>query len=239
MNEQLLSGRRCLITGATSGIGRVASEQLAKAGARITLVARNRAKAEHAVAEIKASTGNDAVDFLLADLSSMDEVRALAETVRASFDALHILINNAGALFSRRHETVDGFEMTFALNHLAYFLLTRELRPLLTSSAPARIVNVASAAHARAGGGIDFDDLQAERRFRPFTAYARSKLANILFTRELARRLEGTGVTANCLHPGFVATGFAKNDGWLLKLGVTAAGLFGRTPTQEIGRAHV
>jgi len=227
-----LTGRTCLVTGATSGIGRAAALRLAGLGRpSLVLVARSREKGEATREDIRRATGNDDVELLCADLSSQDDVRRLAETFLAGGRPLHVLLNNAGVLMMRREETLDGLETTFAVNHLAYFLLTRLLLERMVESAPARIVNVASGAHAWAGGPLDFDDLQGRRDFGPLKIYGRSKLANILFTRELARRLEGTGVTANCLHPGFVGSNFARNNG-LLGLGMLLARPFARTPEQ-------
>jgi NAD(P)-dependent dehydrogenase (short-subunit alcohol dehydrogenase family) len=223
-----MAGRSVVITGATNGIGRIAAEELARQGARLTVVGRDAAKTERVVEALRERTGNGAVESLLADLSSVAEVRRLAEAVRARHERLDVLVNNAGAMFTRRHVTVDGHERTFALNHLAYFALTNELLPLLEASGAGRVVNVSSGAHHR--GTIRFDDLMLERRFRPWTAYAQSKLANVLFTRELARRLDGRPVTVNCLHPGFVRTGFGKNDGALAKLLVSVGMLVARSP---------
>ena len=209
-----MSGKTCLVTGATAGIGLVTARELARRGARVILVGRNRAKCETTAAGIRDDTGNSTVEFLVADLSSQEEIRRLAAEVRERCPRLDVLVNNAGAMYDRRRETVDGFEMTWALNHLAYFLLTSLLLDTLKSSAPARVVNVASNAHGVAPR-LDFDDPQAKNRYRAFRVYGHSKLANILFTQELARRLGGTGVTANCLHPGFVATDFTAGNGWL------------------------
>jgi NAD(P)-dependent dehydrogenase (short-subunit alcohol dehydrogenase family) len=204
--------RICLVTGATSGIGRVTARELARRGMRVVLVGRTAARAEAAAAAIRRETGSDAVEYLLADLSSQSQVRALAAAFRQSHDRLHVLVNNAGAVFTRRQTTVDGLERTFALNHLAPFLLTNLLLDTLKASAPARVVTVSSGAHY--GASLDFDNLQHTRgRYRPFQVYGQSKLDNVLFTDELARRLEGTGVTANALHPGFVATNFGKGEG--------------------------
>ncbi len=213
-SDQSMSGKTCLVTGATSGIGEVTARELAARGAAVVLVGRNRGKCEASAERIRAETGGGDVQWLVADLSSRDEVRRLAREVRERFPRLDVLVNNAGAMFAPRRETVDGVEMTWALNHLAYFLLTDLLLDTLKASAPARVVNVASDAH-RMVPGIDFDDPEGKTRYRPFRAYGQSKLANILFTFELARRLEGTGVTANCLHPGFVATNFTTGKGWL------------------------
>lgn len=209
-----------LVTGANAGIGKVTARELAKMGATVVMVARSRERGTAALAEVKAASGNNRVDLLLADLSSQASIRQLADDFRAKYDHLHVLVNNAGAYFMKRQETVDGLEMTFALNHLGYFMLTLLLLDMLKASAPARIVNVTSGAHF--GGRLNFDDLQAKKRYAGFPVYGASKLANVLFTYELARRLEGTGVTANCLHPGFVASNFAHNNGFLAQLGMKA-----------------
>ena len=191
-----MAGRTCLVTGATSGIGKATAAGLARLGADLVLVARDRAKGEATVAELQAATGNPRIELLVADLASQASIRQLAEEYRRGHDRLHVLVNNAGGYWATRHTTVDGLELTFAVNHLAYFLLTNLLLDLLRASAPARIVNVTSG--AQAVGGIHFDDLQFERRYRGQAAYNQSKLANVLFTYELARRLEGSGVTVNC-----------------------------------------
>jgi len=216
MKEKLsinMHGKICLVTGATNGIGKETAQALAHMGATVVIVGRNAPKTAQLAAEIRAATGNNKVDSLLADLSSQQEVRRLADEFKSKYAQLHVLINNAGGFFMKRELSVDGIEMTFALNHLAYFLLTNLLLDTLKASAPARIINVASGAHT--SGKIEFDNLQGERGYTP-KAYNNSKLANILFTTELARRLEGSGVTANALHPGFVATGFAKNNGRII-----------------------
>ena len=226
---QTMTGKTCLVTGATSGIGEVAARELANKGARVVLVGRSREKAEATAAMIRQATGNPAVDTLLADLSSQAEVRRLAGEVQGRYPRLDVLVNNAGAMFSPRRESVDGIEMTWALNHMAYFLLTDLLRDTLKASAPSRVVSVASDAH-RMVSGINFDDVEGKKQYKPFRTYGQSKLANILFTRELARRLEGSGVTANCLHPGFVATNFTTGKGWLFWSFQQAARVFAITP---------
>jgi len=212
--------RVCLLTGATQGIGRAAAEALVPMGVELVLVARDRARLEALATELRARTPGAKVSLLVGDLSRMSEVRRVAADFRAAHKRLHLLLNNAGGLFAHREVTPEGLERTLALNHLAYFVLTEELLPLLKASAPARIVNVSSDAHR--WRHIDFDDLMVTRtRYRPFVAYGRTKLMNILFTRELARRLAGTGVTANSLHPGFVATRFgdSMNVGrWVMPL---------------------
>lgn len=208
-----MNGKVVLITGATNGIGKVTAIELARQGATVVIVGRSADKTLATVKEIQQATGHQQqVDYLLADLSSMAQVRRLAADFKKKYSRLDVLVNNAGATFTTRQETVDGYEMTFATNHLAYFLLTTQLLDLLKASAPSRIVNVSSDAHTI--GKIDFDDLHANKSFgmMGFAAYGNSKLANILFTYELARRLEGTGVTVNVLHPGFVATGFGRNN---------------------------
>ena len=208
MTNGQMQGKICLITGATNGIGKATALALATMGATVVIVGRNTAKTAGVVAEIKQQIGNQPVDSLIADLSSLAQIRRAAEAFKERYDRLHVLVNNAGAMFASRQESMDGYEMTFALNHLAYFLLTNLLLDTLKASAPARIINVSSTAHRRAR--LNLDDLQSRQSYRGpagFAAYAQSKLANVLFTYELARRLHGTGVTANVLHPGVVATG--------------------------------
>jgi NAD(P)-dependent dehydrogenase (short-subunit alcohol dehydrogenase family) len=226
--DDSMRGRVCLITGATSGIGLVTATALARRGATVMLVARDAARAESTVAAIRQQTGSASVEYLLADLTSQERVRRLAADVTARHGRLDVLVNNAGAIFMRRRETVDGLEMTFALNHFAPFLLTNLLLDTLKASAPARVVTVASMAHR--GVTIPFGDLQHTSSYSAFTVYGQSKLANILFTYELTRRLAASGVTANTLHPGFVASGFNKNNGRLMALGMTLARPFAISP---------
>lgn len=216
MADASMQGKVALVTGATNGIGKVAATVLASQGAEVVIVGRDPAKTAATVAELQQKSGNPKVSALLGDLSLVSEVRRVAREFKAAHGKLHVLLNNAGALFHDRQVTSEGFERTFALNHLAYFVLTTELLDLLKASAPARIVSVASEAHRVAP--IDFSDLQHERGYVRFKVYGRSKQANILFTRELARRLEGTGVTANCLHPGVVATNFGNGEGFMASL---------------------
>jgi NAD(P)-dependent dehydrogenase (short-subunit alcohol dehydrogenase family) len=211
-----MQGKVVVATGATSGIGEVAAVRLAEMGARIVFIARDPVRAEAALTRLTAAGPGAAHRFHLADLSLMADTRRVAAEIAAAEPRIDVLINNAGAVFTRRMVTSEGLEMTFALNHMAYFVLTQGLMARLTGSAPARIVSTASAAHQ--GARLDFDDLQSSRSFSAMGAYGRSKLCNILFTRELARRLAGTGVTANCLHPGVVATRFGDNAGGLLGL---------------------
>lgn len=210
----------CLITGANAGIGKVTAQKLADAGATVVMVCRNRQKGEAALSEIKKKSGNTDVELMIADLSSQAEIRRLAAEFKAKHNGLDVLVNNAGVYIPKRTLTVDGIETTFAVNHLAYFLLTNLLLDLLKQSAPSRIVNVSSEAHHY--GKVEFDNLQGERQYKGFPAYSNSKLENILFTRELAHRLAGTNVTANSLHPGAVATGIFRNTPkpieWIIKL---------------------
>ena len=224
-----MQGKVCVITGATSGIGLIAAERLAAQGARLVLVGRDKARGEAALARMKERAPGARLAIHYADLSLLAEMERLAATIAASEPRIDVLINNAGAMFSRRSVTADGLERTFALNHMAYFVLSNRLRDRLAAAAPARIVSVASAAHR--GNTLDFGDLQSARSYRGFTVYGRSKLANILFTRELARRLAGTGVTANCLHPGFVATRFGDNSDGFIRVAIgVAKNLFAISP---------
>ncbi|MEP6822223.1 MAG: SDR family oxidoreductase [Chthoniobacterales bacterium] len=202
--QPMMRDRVCLVTGATSGIGRVAATALAGMGATVLLAGRDRGRGDAAVAEIRRRGGT--AEFLQADFSSLRAVRELAAEVRSRHSRLDVLLNNAGGVNADRQLTADGIERTFAVNHLATFLLTEELRELLVASAPARIVTVSSEAH-RMLQTLDFDNLQGEKSYKGFRAYAVSKLANVLHTHELERRLHGSGVTANCLHPGVVRTG--------------------------------
>ena len=208
----MMSGKVCLITGGSDGIGYAAARELAAMGARVVITGRNAAKTDAAVKRIAAETGNPAVESLLADLSSQAETRRLAAEALARLPRLDALLNNAGGIFLSRTRSVDGIEMTFALNHLAYYLLTNLLLERLRESAPARIINVSSSSHRNAGK-FRLADLPDADRSGGYRAYGRSKLCNILFTRELARRLAGTGVTVNATHPGLVRTGIARNNG--------------------------
>jgi NAD(P)-dependent dehydrogenase (short-subunit alcohol dehydrogenase family) len=203
----------CLITGSTRGIGREIALGLAQRGARVVLVGRDEQRGRAVAEELRAESANREIEFLAADLSSQQSIRELATEYRRRHRRLDVLINNAGALYPRRQITVDGLERTLALNHLAYFLLTEQLLDLIKASAPARIINVASAAHARAH--VDFQDLQSANHYGGLAAYRISKLENLYFTYELARRLQGTGVTVNAMHPGTVSTGLGMGEwGW-------------------------
>ena len=224
-------GKTCIITGATGGIGLETAKQLGALGARLVLVGRNRDKGKAAIARLRADVPDVAVEMHYADLSRPDEILRLADALLESAARIDVLVNNAGAIFARREIAPDGLELTFALNHMSYFRLTALLWERLMASAPARVVNVASEAHR--GSRLDFEDLQCSGHYSGWRAYRRSKLANILFTRELARRLERTGVTANCLHPGFVATGFGDNNHGPWRLGIAISKLIAAIPVQR------
>jgi NAD(P)-dependent dehydrogenase (short-subunit alcohol dehydrogenase family) len=205
-----MDGKTVLITGGTGGIGKAAAIRLASMGARVGVTGRDGARGEEAAAEIRGASGNPAVDLFVADMSSQAEVRRLAADVLAAYPRIDVLLNNVGGFWSHRHVTADGLEHTFALNHLAPFLLTSLLSDRLIASAPARVVTVSSGAQGM--GRIDFDDLMGERKYSGQRAYNQSKLANVMFTYELARRFEGTGVTATVLHPGMTNTAFSAED---------------------------
>lgn len=229
--KENMNGKVCLVTGGTNGIGKATAQALAKMGATVVIVGRDAQKAALVSKEIQESSGNPNVDWLLADLSSQQDIRRLASEFKNKYSKLHVLINNAGGTFMTRQLSVDGIEMTFSLNHLAYFLLTNLLLDTMLASSPARIINVSSDAHS--GGKIEFDNLQGERSYSGIGPYGNSKLANILFTNELARRLEGTGVTVNALHPGLVSTGFGKNNpGLLMKIMGVVIPLIARSPEE-------
>lgn len=229
-SNKAMTGKVCMITGATSGIGEVTALELARLGARVIVVGRNGRKGAATLKRIKEATGNDEVEFMQADFAELAQVRQLAQAFNSRYAGLDVLINNAGAVFMRRQESADGFEMTFAVNHLAPFLLTNLLLDPLKTNAPARIVNVSSDVHHQ--GKMNFDDLQLKEGYSMMPAYAQSKLANILFTYQLAKRLEGTGVTVNALHPGFVRTNLGGNHGWLSKILLPIIFLFAKS-TEE------
>ena len=214
--DKSMTGKVYMVTGATSGIGRATACALAHKGATVIVVGRTPEKSAATVNQIKQQIGNPAVEFLLADLSAQVQIRQLAQQFESRYRRLDVLVNNAGAVFMKRQETVDGLEMTLALNRLGYFLLTNLLLDPLTASAPARVVNVSSELHKKAR--LDFDGLQGKRRYKGMEVYRQSKLANVLFTYELARRLEGTGVTVNALSPGLVATNLGMNNGGISAL---------------------
>lgn len=226
-----MHGRVCLITGATSGIGMATAAGLAKLGATVVLVARSQAKGLAVRDAIRAESGNEQVEVLFADLSSQASTRELAAAFQERHAQLHVLMNNAGGIFFKRETSVDGLELTFALDHLAYFLLTTLLLDTLKASAPARVISVSSGAEA--AGRLNFDDLQSTRRYSAFPVYAQAKLANMLFTYELARRLEGSGVTANAITPGPVATNFGGSGrSWLNRLFPLIFRVIGKPPEQ-------
>jgi retinol dehydrogenase 14 len=226
-----MAGKVVLVTGGTGGIGKATAIGLAALGARVGITGRDLARTGQVAAEIRAASGNPAVDPFAADMSSQTEVRRLAAAVLDAYPRLDVLVNNVGGFWAHRHPTADGLEHTFALNHLASFLLTNLLLDRLKQSAPARVVNVSS--HVQAEGRIDFDDLQSARAYSGQAAYSQSKLANVMFTNELARRLEGTGVTANSLHPGVVRTNFGGEDQtWLFTVVSRVVLPFLKTPAQ-------
>jgi len=226
-----MQGKVVVITGGTSGIGRVAAERLAMLGARLVLIARERQRGEATLARLKALAAGTAHSLHYADLARLAEAKRVGEEIAAAEPRVDVLINNAGAIFSRRQVTADGLERTFALNHMSYFVLTRVLRDRLIAAAPARIVNTASNAHR--AGHLDFGDLQSTKAYPPFRVYGTTKLCNILFTRELARRLSGDGVTANSLTPGLVATRWGDEAGGLYALGARIVKFFGKSA--EVG----
>jgi NAD(P)-dependent dehydrogenase (short-subunit alcohol dehydrogenase family) len=225
-----MDGKVVVLTGGTSGIGQVAAVELARRGAKIVLIARDRDRTANTLAAIKNAGPNADHCAFYCDLASIGDTKRIAAEIAAAEPRIDVLINNAGALFNHREVSPDGLEMTFAINHMAYFVLTGALRRTLEQSAPARIINTASVAHR--GATLDFDDLQSERGYTGFAVYSRSKLCNILFTRELARRLTGSGVTSNCLHPGFVATRFGDSSGGLLQALMPIAKLGAISPTK-------
>ena len=230
----LMAGKSVLVTGGTGGIGKATAIGLAGLGARVGITGRDQARTEAAVAGIRAAAGSPAVDAFAADMSVQTGVRRLAAQVLDTYPRLDVLVNNVGGFWAHRHVTADGLEHTFALNHLAPFLLTNLLLDRLTASAPARIVTVSSGAHAR--GRIDFGDLQGERNYSGQRAYSQSKLANVMFSYELARRLDGIGVTVTVLHPGVVRTSFgAEDQAAYFAVMIGMARLFMKTPAQGAG----
>ncbi len=225
-----LADRVCLVTSASSGIGEETALALARTGARVALLCRDRGRGEAAQRRIRSETGNARVDLVRIDLASLASVRKAAEEIRAAYPMIHLLVNNAGVVSLKRTTSVDGYEQVFAVNHLAPFLLTNLLLERLRQAGSARIVTVSSGAHRFAE--LDFDDLQSEKRYGWMRVYGASKLANILFTRELARGLEGSGVTANCLHPGAVATRLGHDNGRFARTLTSLLRPFFLTPAQ-------
>jgi NAD(P)-dependent dehydrogenase (short-subunit alcohol dehydrogenase family) len=223
-----MQGKVIVITGATSGIGEVAARRLAEMGARIVLVARDKTRGEATLGRLREGRNGIVHSVHYGDLSRMSEVKRLAVEIAAAEPRIDVLINNAGAIFGSRDMTADGLERTFATNHMAYFLLTLGLQERLWASSPARVVNTASNAHE--GQKLNFDDLQSGSGFSSFKVYGRSKLCNILFTRELSRRWAGTGVTVNCLHPGFVATRFGDGNDSLISRALRVGKIFAISP---------
>ena len=226
-----IAGKVCLITGANSGIGKATALGLAKLDATVVIVSRDKYKGEAALLEIRTLSGNKNTDAMVADLSSQDSVRELAHDFMARYEKLHVLINNAGVFLPRRVSTADGLEATFATNHLGHFLLTNLLLDELKASAPARIINITSSAHY--GTELDFEDLQGEKKYSGYHAYSQSKLANVLFTYQLAKQLQGTRVTVNCLHPGVVRTGFGKDQMGLMSILVRIGSPFMMSPQKS------
>ena len=230
-NNVDMKGRVCLVTGGNSGIGKATALGLAKLDATVVIVSRDKDKGEAALLEIRTRSGNKDVDAMVCDLSSQDSVRELAHDFRARYKRLHVLINNAGIFLPKRVVTVDGLEATFATNHLGHFLLTNLLLDLLKANAPSRIINITSSAHYNTE--MDWDDLQGEKKYSSYHAYSQSKLANVLFTYQLAKTLEVTSVTANCLHPGVVRTGFGKDQGGLMNILVRIGSPFMISPEKS------
>ena len=221
-----------IITGGNAGIGKETAVGLARAGMNVVITSRNLERGNAALEEIRSRSGSDAVEVMSLDLADFRSIRGFADDFLASHERLDVLVNNAGLVLTSRTETVNGFETTFAVNHLGPFLLTQLLLDRIRASTPARIVVVSSHAHKGARKGLDFDDLQSEQRYGGFGVYGKTKLANIYFTRELARRLDGTGVTANALHPGFVASRFGRDGdiGWMGTIGMPLARPFAISP---------
>jgi retinol dehydrogenase-12 len=230
MSSWSVRGKTCLVTGASSGIGLETARGLAAEGATVWIVVRSEDKGRAAIDEIKKTVPDAKLELVLCDFSSLASIRACGAELRERLSSLHVLVNNAGAVYMARETSVDGFEMTFAVNHLGYFAFTRELLPLLEKGAPARIVNVSSDAHR--GSSFDFEDPQSEKGYTGFVVYQRSKLANIYFTYELAERLADKGITVNCLHPGVIATGFGRNQPGFFKFLISLGAPFLASPAK-------
>lgn len=222
-----MKGKICMVTGANSGIGKATAIGLAKLGASLVLVCRDQTRAEEAIAEIKEKTGNESIDLIIADLSSQKGIHNLVSEFKKSYNILNVLINNAGVNLHKHTLTEDGIETTFAINYLAHFMLCNLLLDTLKNSSPARIVNVTSSVQAKS---IDFDDLNGDNHYRQLKAYSQSKLAVVLFTYEFARRIEGTGVSVNCIHPGYVKTNMIRKFRPFVKYFYHLIGLFMSTP---------
>jgi NAD(P)-dependent dehydrogenase (short-subunit alcohol dehydrogenase family) len=226
-----MQNKNVVVTGATQGIGLATAVALAQRGARVVITARDTGRGERAVANIKSATGNERIECLLVDFASMESIRKGSAELHNRVDRVDVLVNNAGAIYDTRQQSADGLELTFATNHIGYYLFTALQLGLLKSSSAARVVSVASDAHKAAVNGVNFDDLDRKRGYSGFGVYGESKLMNILFTRELARRLAGTKITANSLHPGVIATGFGQNTGGVLGFATRHLGpLFLATP---------
>jgi NAD(P)-dependent dehydrogenase (short-subunit alcohol dehydrogenase family) len=217
-SDKLMDGKICMVTGATSSIGEVTAGELARLGATVIVVGRNPEKSVVTVNRIKQQTGNPNVEFMLADLSSQREIRRLAQQFKSRYQHLHVLVNNAGAVFIRRQESVDGIEMTFAVNYLGYFLLTNLLLDVLQASAPSRIINVSADVQHHKVTKVDFDDLQRKKKYRFWDVYMQTKLSDWMFTYELAEWLKGTSVTVNALHPGVLSSNLGMNNKGILIL---------------------
>jgi NAD(P)-dependent dehydrogenase (short-subunit alcohol dehydrogenase family) len=228
--DQWMKDKVCMVTGATSGLGKVTAKVLAQNGATVIVVGRSLEKSTATVNQIKEETGNAEVEFMIADLSVQKDIRQLVQQFKSRHQRLDVLVNNAGAVFYKRQETIDGIEMTFAVNYLGHFLLTNLLLDTLKASAPARIINVSSGLHERAK--IDFDDLQSKKSYSGTGAYGQAKLAVVLFTHELARRLEGTEVTVNAVNPGLVATKFGLEGSRVMGFMKRMVNVFGKSPEQ-------
>jgi NAD(P)-dependent dehydrogenase (short-subunit alcohol dehydrogenase family) len=222
-----IAGKDCIVTGANSGIGKAVAKELARMGGRVTMVCRDQIKGNVAKKEIEDASGSKSVDLMLADLSSLQSVRTLASKYKENHDKLHILVNNAGLILGKRTLTVDGFETTYVVDYLSHFLLTSLLLDTLKASAPSRVVNITSDAHYN--GRIDFEDLQGEKKYGAMKSYCQAKLAQVLFTYELAERLKGSGVSVNCVHPGSVRTHWGDNAG-ALGIGIRLARPFLLSP---------
>jgi NAD(P)-dependent dehydrogenase (short-subunit alcohol dehydrogenase family) len=216
LKNKLMTGKVCLVTGGTSGIGQVTARELARSGGTVAITARTEEKGEQTVAKLRDVTGSSEIDYLVADFASQSQVRSLAAEFKSRHNRLDVLVNNAGAIYLRRSLSEDGIEMTFAVNHLAPFLLTNLLLDRIVESAPSRIVNVASNSHE--GSRINLADLEGQKSYGFMKAYGQSKLANVLFTYELHRRLAGSSVTVNAVHPGYVGTNMGANNGWLVRM---------------------